>query len=289
MDIRDRVKSLVSQGMSYRRVASELGISSGTVSNIVNNKFEYVDKKAIRRSEVIRLRKSGIKINDIANKTGLCLDTIFNYLRGLNIKVKHESISCMDDVRLLVKRGLLPWQISIKLGIDIKTVYFYTSKLGLKSNKLSEVNKQNKQMCISLKMDGYTTDQICEITGLNEYKVLEYNGMTKAPKSLPKPKTTPIAIKKTIKRKPKAKTAKPTQIEQRAMLGRGVEAGVYTTEVVMREDRDQGRLVNLIYSDIDDTPRVPISIRVRDTSISDEEAVERWKFKFKKKSVKLVK
>lgn len=289
MDIRDRVKSLVSQGVSYRRVASELGISSGTVSNIINNKFDYVYKKEIRSGEVIRLRKSGMKINDIANKTGLCLDTIFNYLRGLNIKVKHESISCMDDVRLLVKRGLLPWQISIKLGIDIKTVYFYTSKLGLKSNKLSEVNKKNKQMCISLKMDGYTTEQICEITGLNEYRVLEYNGITKSQKSLTKKKPVPIAIKKTIKLKPKTKTAKPTQIEQRAMLGRGVEAGVYELGVKLREDRDQGRLVSLLYSDIDDTPRVPISIRVRDTSISDEEAMERWKVKFKKKSVKLVK
>lgn len=289
MGIRERVKSLVGKGMSYRRVASELGISSGTVSNIVNNKFDYVDKKEIRRSEVIRLRKSGMKINDIANKTGLCLDTIFNYLRGLNIKVKHESISCMDDVGFLVKRGLLPWQISIKLGIDIKTVYFYTSKLGLKSNKLSEVNKQNKQMCISLKMDGYTTDQICDITGLNEYKVLEYNGRTKEPKSTPKPKPSTVVVKKTIKRKPKAKTAKPTQIEQRAMIGKGIEAGVYTTDVVMREDRDDGRLVKLLYSDLDDTPRVPISIRVRDTSISDEETVERWKVKFKKKSVKLVK
>lgn len=287
MDIRDRVKSLVSQGISYRRVASELGISSGTVSNIVNSKFDYVDKKEIRRSEVIKLRKSGMKINDISDKTGLCLDTIFNYLRGLNIKVKHESISCMDDVRLLVKRGLLPWQISIKLGIDIKTVYFYTSKLGLKSNKLSEVNKQNKQMCISLKMDGYTTQQICEITGLNEYKVLEYNGRTKEPKSTPKP--APISIKKTIKRKPKTKTAKPTQMEQRSMIGKGIESGVYELGVKLRDDRDDGRLVRLLYSDIDDTPRVPISIRVRDTSISDEEAVERWKVKFKKKSVKLVK
>ncbi len=227
MDIRERAKSLVSQGTSYRRVASELGISSGTVSNIVNNKFDYVDKKEIRRGEVIRLRKSGMKINDIADKTGLCLDTIFKYLKGLSIKVKHESISCMDDVGLLVKRGLLPWQISIKLGIDIKTVYFYTSKLGLKSNKLSEVNKQNKQMCISLKMDGYTTEQICDITGLNEYKVLEYNERTKSPKSLTNPKPKPMAVKKTIKRKPKTKTAKPTQIEQRAMIGKGVEAGVF--------------------------------------------------------------
>lgn len=285
MDIRDRVKSLVSQGISYRRVASELGISSGTVSNIVNSKFDYVDKKEIRRNEVIRLRKSGMKINDISNKTGLCLDTIFNYLRGLNIKVKHESTSCMDDVGLLVKRGILPWQISIKLGIDIKTVYFYTSKLGLKSNKLSEVNKQNKQMCISLKMDGYTTEQICEITGLNEYKVLEYNGRTKEPKSTTKPKPSPVVVKKTIKRKPNTKTAKPTQMEQRAMLSKGVESGVYTTEVVMREDRDEGRLISVRYKGYGNSIK-ELSIRVRDSSISDDEARIRWCNKMKKEIVK---
>lgn len=287
MDIRERVRSLVGQGMSYRTVANELGTSSSTVSNIINNKFDYVKKSDIRKQEAIKLRKSGYKIQDIADKLGVYRSTVQDYLRELPpMRVKRSFVNKVDDVGVMVNRGLLPWQISIKLGIDIKTVYFYTNKLGLKSNKLSEVNNQNKEMCISLKMDGYTTQQICDITGLNEYKVLSYTNKTASPKKEPKKKPVPIAIKKTIKRKPKAK---PTQMEQRAMLGRGVESGVYELGVKLREDRDEGRLVKLLYSDLDDTPRVPISIRVRDTSISDEEAMERWKVKFKKKSVKLVK
>ena len=91
-----------------------------------------------------------------------------------------------------------------------------------------------------------------------------------------------------VKKKPikKPKPVKPSAIEQRMVVGKGIRPGIYDTEVVIRDDRDKGRLVSLLYSDITDTPRVSVSIRVKD-DISDEEAVVRWDKKHGKTSWRL--
>lgn len=67
-------------------------------------------------------------------------------------------------------------------------------------------------------------------------------------------------------------------------LGKGYAVGA-VQEVKVRNDRDKGRLVKLKYSDISDKPTVVCEIRVRDESISDEQAVINWGKKMRKRSV----
>ena len=75
----------------------------------------------------------------------------------------------------------------------------------------------------------------------------------------------------------------------RDYLGKGFEKGEMPTSVKLREDRDDGRSVSFLYSDFSDKPTVRTAIMVRDESVSDEEAVERWCKKLGKKSWKLIK
>lgn len=173
-----------------------------------------------------------------------------------------------------------------------------------------------KQMVICLRMDGYYIDEVMKITGLARQTIVQYsqgynfvkrkqfsNGdeITRLHKM--GYASTEIAnrlkchiktvlyhlknnqLKSNIMPKKKTK-ATPTQMEQRDVLGKGIEPGVYTREVKLRDDRDSGRMLNLLYSDLSDKPTVQISIRVKD-DVSDQEAADRWGKKFGKKSWKL--
>lgn len=275
-----KIRELSEKGLSCREVAGILGTSPSTVSRVLRG---YKKKKPIK-DDVIAMRLKGVMINDIANRFNISVPTVAKYLKGISL-----PNTTSYEVTELANKGYTRFGIALLTGLEYQTVYKNSRDI-----EVAEFVDEDLQLAKCLRMDGYSIREVMNIMCVSySYVKNATKGMKIGYYSLkPKPtrvqkKVEPKKIIKVMKKKKIDK--KPTQMEQRAMLSKGVEAGVYTTDVVMREDRDEGRLVKLLYSDLDDTPRVPISIRVRDTSISDEEAVERWKVKFKKKSVKLVK
>ena len=278
--MKEKVKELVKSGMSYRAIGMELGISSGTVSNIYNGKYDYVDKASIRKNKAIAMRLKGMKLTEIADKMRLNVSTVCSYVKGIKVDVKRTvQDGKQEDVRIGIQKGYTPYQIAINTGLNINTVYFYTAKLGLKSNLVSDVKKKSKELCKCLFKDGYSIDDISRVTLLEEYIIENYvNGVAVY-------KPTPLRIKKlkVMKKVNKKVKATPTQIEQRDMLGKGVEAGVYSTAVKLREDRDNGRIVTVRYKDYGGSVK-SIDIRVRDGA-SDDQARERWCKRFGKEFV----
>lgn len=71
-------------------------------------------------------------------------------------------------------------------------------------------------------------------------------------------------------------------------MQKGHLKGEIIVEPTLNPYRDAGRLVKFVYSDIGDNPTVKTEIRVRREDLTDEQAIERWCLKFKKKSWKLL-
>lgn len=272
-----KVKRMVANGMSYRAIGRDLGISSTAVSNMYNDKYDYINKAYIRKNKAIAMRLKGMKLTEIADNMKLNVCTISGYVKGIKVDVKRTiQDSKKSEVEIGIQKGYTPYQIAINTGLNINTVYFYTANLGLKSNLVSDVKKKNKELCKCLFKDGYSIDDISRITLIEEYIIENYvNGV-----AVYKPKYTPRAVKKlkVMKKVKKKVKATPTQIEQRDMLGKGIEAGIYSTQVKLREDRDEGRLIRVYYRGLG-FEKLNIYVRVRD-GVSCDEAGMRWCKKF---------
>src|SRR5690606_2764162 len=203
------------------------------------------------------------------------------YTKHLNIKVTKAPERRNEIIRLACL-GFDANIIGLNMGIKSSSASHVLYKAGVRPLRWKHDNTEEMQMCRCLFIDGYPVEQISMITGLRMSEVRRYTRGCKSHKiKVPK---KPIVIKK----KKKAKTAsRPSAIELRALIGKGIEAGVYDTEVRLRPDRDAGRSVSFLYSDFSDTPTVRTTIMVRDT-VSDEEAIERWCKKLGKKSWKLI-
>lgn len=266
MIMKEKILSLREKGYTYRKIASELGISATKVSNILNNKFQY--NKGHKRQRCIELRKSGMKVKDICKELGLCASAVSNYTRHLNMRVT-KAPERRNEIIRLAGLGFDNNIIALNMGIKSSSVSHVLYKAGVRPLRWEYDNTEDKEVCMGLFVDGYPIDQISMITGLRLSEVKRYTRGCKVHK-IKVPKKHIVVMKK------KAKTAsRPSAIELRALIGKGIEAGVYDTTVVLRDDRDKGRIVSFLYSDITDTPTIPISIRVKD-DISDEEAVKRW-------------
>lgn len=269
--MKEKILALRDKGYTYRAIASELGISSTKVSNIINNKFEY--NKGWKRQRCIELRKSGMKIKDICKEVGLCEAVVISYTSFLNLRLNREPERRNEIIRL-AKLGFDSNIIALNMGIKKSSVYHVLYKYGVRSSRWEYDNTEQMQACKGLFIDGYSNEEISMMTGLRFSEVKKYTRGCKAIKP------------KVMKTKKKEVKATPLAIDQRAMLGQGISAGVYTKEVKMRDNRDDGRLVAFKYSDLTDKPCVSASIRVRD-EVSDEVAVERWAKKNNKKSWKV--
>lgn len=277
MEIVSKVKLLRKKGYTHRKIASELGISGTMVNNIINKKLPKYSGKKTNIEKCRELRSNGYLVKDIAKKLGLCQSTVSSHIKGMP-KLKQYRGGKANLVAELTIQGLCASDIAEKTGLEISTVHRYSFDMGLKVNR--KVSKgENKSLCVCLYMDGYSKSQIQDITSLSELTIQQYTKGARAPLSIKKPKVMP--------RKKKNKKDTPTQMQQREMLGAGIEAGVYTKEVKLRDNRDEGRLVKLLYSDLSDKPTVSISIRVKD-DVSDQEAADRWGKRFGKKSWRLV-
>lgn len=223
------------------------------------------------------MRKSGMSVVEVANALGVHKGTVSVYTGHLGVRVvkpKDNKGATKAECFRLYGMGFSPYEIAINLNLTRNTVYQYVRLGNAVKGKYKYDPKEDKELCKALFIDGYPIEQISLMTGLRLSEVNRYTSRHK-----------PHQVKLSMKKK-KVK-ATPSRIEQRAVLGKGIAAGVYDTNVVFRDNRDKGRLVSFLYSDITDTPTIPISIRVKD-DISDEEAVTRWCKRMGKKNWRLV-
>jgi orotate phosphoribosyltransferase-like protein len=273
MELVEKVKSLHKSGMSFRNIAVELGISSTRANNIYHGRMRKYRNEPTTEDKVRKLREKGLLIKEIAKKLKLDRGTVSGYVAKTGIVVKRKT-RVQSAIELNTK-GLTVPQIASKMGLKKETVYNYLCNAGEKVNRSIKATGENKALCKCLYMDGYSFAQIVEITNLATGTVKSYIKGVKPPVII-KPKTIKVMKKKKVK-------ATPTQIEQRDVLGKGVESGVYSTEVKLREDRDDGRIVTVRYKDYGGSIKT-IDIRVRDNA-TDNEAGERWCKKFGKEYV----
>ncbi|HWL22329.1 MAG TPA: helix-turn-helix domain-containing protein [Ureibacillus sp.] len=221
-------------------------------------------KEKIKKA--IRLRKKGIHVSEIAKKVGISTATVSKYTK--DVKPPSPGVGCME----LAKKGYTAFGIALLKDITYRAVCDNT-----KGIILATFHDEDKEMVIGLRLDGYSINEVERITGIKRGRITEYTkGMKIGYYSNIKPKETKVMKK--VKKKVKAT---PTQIEQRDMLGKGIESGIYSTAVKLREDRDEGRLVKICYMEKYGNSYKYISIRVRDNA-TDTEAGERFCSKFDK-------
>lgn len=274
--MKEEILILRDKGYTYRQIASEIGISATKVSNILNDKFEY--NKGWRREKAIELRKSGMKCIDIAKNLGISVNVVSSYVSHLGAKTKRDPLRRNEIIRLS-QLGFDNNLIALNLGVKSSTVYHLLYKHGSFGVRYEYDNSTDVQLCQGLFIDGYSNEEISMMTGLRISEVKKYTKGCKVHKI------------KVIKMKPIKKIKKeivPHEVA-RDYLGKGFEKGEMPVEVVLNPERDKGRSVTFLYSDFSNNPTVRTTIMVRDESVSDDEAVERWCKKLGKKSWKLIK
>lgn len=309
----EKVKRLHESGMSYRKIAKELGETPGIVYGFIRR--GYKPRRTALRVDVdaiVSMRKKGFNMQDIADELGVSTNCV--HYHSKHVKVYKETSK--DKAMKMFVEGYSVEDIAMIMGVKPKSVTAMLKNTGFLGKE------HDKQLTICLRMDGYYIDEVADIVGINRRSVWDYTtgieGLCKRPDSRVlainmykegfsieeiskkvnrKPYTVrgyvkhllPVKEKKPkiVKMKKPKKKPKVSAVDQRAVIGKGVEAGVYTTEVKLRDDRDSGRLVSFLYSDLLPNPTTPISIRVKD-GVSDEEAMDRWCKKFNKKSWRLI-
>lgn len=302
-----KAQELSKQGLSTRAVARELGITPSRAYNMISGKYNYNGPKKAPVDRIKELRKQGMLVSDIATKLGVSESTVSRYAAGLGDKM----YSGRDGAIELGKKGLSHSEIASIMAVKESTVSSYLSGSGVASRN------ENKELAICLRMDGYYLDEVSDIMGVSKDYISELtSGHGPFVRRKTQVKTTRnkakaismyrsgvsplniasslgvslnrvyVYIKGEIKPKVKPKKIKMKKevkqtvsaIEQRAVLGQGVEAGVYNMEVKLNPNRDNGRIVTVFYKEYGGTVN-RVDIRVRD-GVSDTEAGERWCKKF---------
>ena len=307
----EKVKRLHESGMSYRKIAKELGETPGIVYGFI--KRGYKPRRTALRVDVdaiVNMRKKGFNMQDIADELGVSTNCV--HYHSKHVKVYKETSK--DKAMKMFVEGYSVEDIAMIMGVKPKSVTAMLKNTGFLGKE------HDKQLAICLRMDGYYIDEVADIVGINRRSVWDYTtgieGLCKRPDSrvlainmykegfsieeiskkvnrkpctvrgyvkhlLPakeiKPKEKPKVKLKKIKMKKEVKQT-VSAIEQRSVLGQGVEAGVYSMEVKLNPNRDDGRMVSVFYKEYGGTVN-RVDIRVRD-GVSDTEAGERWCKKF---------
>src|SRR5690606_32209243 len=177
--MKEKILFLREKGYTYRKIASELGISATKVSNILNNKFKY--NRGHKRQRCIELRKSGMKVKDICKELGLCASAVSNYTKHLNIKVTKAPERRNEIIRLACL-GFDANIIGLNMGIKSSSASHVLYKAGVRPLRWKHDNTEEMQMCRCLFIDGYPVEQISMITGLRMSEVRRYTRGCKAHK-----------------------------------------------------------------------------------------------------------
>lgn len=316
--MRYKVLELREKGLSLRAIAKELNISPSTV-------FHYTNRllKTSKKQEVIDLYKSGMRIVDIANKLGLKSSGVQYHLKGID-KRPVKKMDVATEARKLIDQGMSLKDILSTLKISLRTYYKYVK--GSNFVPKSSLSQETIDLIVNLRLLGMKYKDISKDLNVPLHSVLKHarglNVVHKRPRKEGYIKVNKVYSKdrvvelrnqgmdaKRISEKlninistvyayskghsfKKAKVVKPKVITP-AIIGNCVmQKGALrkddTLEVKLRENRDEGRLVKILYSDISDYPSVRAEIRVKD-DVSDLVAAQRWGKKYGKKSVKLIK
>lgn len=247
-----KVKYLMENlGMSQRAVAKELGLKLHEVSKIcIDNNYgsrKYPVTTDLKE-QATRMFVNGITIKSIVEQLGISRATVVKATRGVTRESLGKSDANKAKALELYNSGVSVDAICSMLD---RTKYYVHSYLGItRGNKKDEILKLIKK--------GLNPSAITCRLGITEgyyYKVA--NGMKHN--------------RKVYTRK---KVAKPA-IVNHAVLNKGVERGIVDIEPKLSADRDKGRLVKFLYSQLFDKPTKPAEIRVKD-DVSDEVAVQRW-------------
>lgn len=270
----EKVKQLHKQGFGRRKIADMLGSTESIVYGIIRRGHEVKSLK----SESIKLREQGFSYEDIAEKLGIHYNTAYTHAKDVEVKPSAEGDKFAEKLYI---QGYSVKDISIIMDIKEESADQYLRRVGATGSKAK------RELCLGLRMDGYYIYEVAKITGISVGMVKHF---TSGISGLPVRRARRLERKKSSKsivvvdKKPKKikmkKEVKKTvsAIEQRAVLGQGVEAGVYSLEVKLNPKRDEGRMVSVFYKEYGGTVN-RVDIRVRD-GVSDTEAGERWCKKF---------
>ena len=302
-----KAQELSKQGLSTRAVARQLGITPSRAYNMISGKYSYDGPKKAPVDRIKELRKQGMLVSDIATTLGVSESTVSRYAVGMGDKRYSGKSGAIE----LSKKGLSHSEIASIMAVKESSVSSYLSGSGVASKG------ENKDLAICLRMDGYYIDEVSDIMGISKDYIRQLTSghgpfvrrKTQVKTTVKKGKAISmyrsgvsplniasslgvslnrvyVYIKGEIKPKVKPKKIKMKKevkqtvsaIEQRAVLGQGVEAGVYNMEVKLNPNRDNGRIVTVFYKEYGGTVN-RVDIRVRD-GVSDTEAGERWCKKF---------
>lgn len=271
MELNKRIKDMVNSGMSYRAVAKEVGVSSAKVSNVVNDVFAY--NKGWRKKESIRMYQSGMTISQIAEKMNLEYSTVWAHLKDVRTTAKRRVLD-HKRIAYLAQMGFTTDDIAINIGTTANVIRHSLRKHGNTPKRVVFDNAADKEISSCLFIDGYSVDQISLMMGILPSSVKRYvRGL--------KMHRIEMSEKKKIIKKPKP--VKPSAIEQRAVIGKGVTSGIYSLEVRLRPDRDDGILLGIVYRDLGNVNK-EIRIRIKESEDKESKA-KNWCKKFGKKYV----
>lgn len=199
------------------------------------------------REKCINLRMEGLTIKEISKIVGIMPGTVRWYLLGVH-KPKPE-VSIKDQIaHLIIKEGLSTKEVANRLGISRRTVYTYTPEINLPK-------KENpvKEKVLQMRRDGIAVMDIASKLGISKQSIVSYSRGYKFKRvggyTGGRPKSN----------KP-SKALKRVKREERPL--------------VLREDRDLGKAVTVIYQGFGSKQKVVI--KVRDENLTAEEAGKRW-------------
>lgn len=312
----EKVKRLHESGMSYRNIAKELGETPGIVYGFI--KRGYKPRRTALRADVdaiLSMRKKGVNMQDIADELGVSINCVHYhskdvkvyketskdkamkmFVEGYSVEdiamimgVKPKSVTAMlkntgflgkeHDKQLTIclrMDGYYIDEVADIVGINRRSVWDYTTGIeGLCKRPDSRV------LAINMYKEGFSIEEISKKVNRKPYTVSGYVKHLLTAKEI-KPKEKPKVKPKKIKMKKEVKQT-VSAIEQREMLGKGIESGTYSLEIRLRSDRDDGILLGIVYRDFGGSIK-KVQIRVND--IEDKESrAKKWCDKHKKKYV----
>lgn len=194
--------------------------------------------KSCLKDSIINLREQGYSYRKIAKELKCSLSTVFRNMQPVREKKERKVLKLnefkADKIKELAMQGVRPYDIMNQLGVSY-TAYarygkpYYVSKFDY-----------IKEESVKLKKEGLTIKQIAEKLGVNHKTVANYVKGIKSEVI----KVNPVQMKKPLK---KIKKEIVPQEIARDYLNKGFEKGEMPVCVLLRDNRDSGELVKIVY------------------------------------------
>lgn len=138
--MKERLTSLVNQGLTFSEIRAELGITAPMLheklekySLVTSDKVE--DK--IQQEKIAELADKGLSTSEIQKITGLPLYTVYRKLKKYSIKTKlsSERENVKNLIIELAQKGLSGLEIAEQTGISLSRIYYYSMRFKLNLTK----------------------------------------------------------------------------------------------------------------------------------------------------------